>query len=170
MRTLLLESAIAVLLVTLASPVAAQQATSEIRGRVADQHGGVLPGVTIVLTNEDTGTLRETTSGADGSYFASQLVPARYCIVARLAGFRPHERRGLVLKAGTTLTINLPLEVGPLQETIVVKTATPLIDLASTEVGGHIGAADLSQLPAMNPRRPATHRHQRRRREGGHLS
>jgi hypothetical protein len=55
MRTLLLESAIAVLLVTLASPVAAQQATSEIRGRVADQHGGVLPGVTIVLTNEDTG-------------------------------------------------------------------------------------------------------------------
>ena len=150
MRTLFLESVIAVLLVTLGTPVAAQQATSEIRGRVADQNGAVLPGVTIVLTNEDTGTLRETTSGADGSYFASQLVPGRYDIVARLAGFRKLERPGLVLQVGTTLTINLPLEVGPLQQTIIVKTTTPLIDLATTEVGGHIGAADLSQLPSMN--------------------
>ena len=150
MRTLFLESVIAVLLVTLGTPVAAQQATSEIRGRVADQNGAVLPGVTIVLTNEDTGTLRETTSGADGSYFASQLVPGRYDIVARLAGFRKLERPGLVLQVGTTLTINLPLKVGPLQQTIIVKTTTPLIDLATTEVGGHIGAADLSQLPSMN--------------------
>jgi hypothetical protein len=150
MRRLFLEFAFAVLLVTLATPVAAQQATSEIRGRVLDQNGGVLPGVTIVVTNEETGTLRETTTGADGSYFASQLVPGRYRIVARLAGFRTLERPGLVLQAGTMLTINLTLEVGLLQETVTVRTATPLIDLASTEVGGHIGAADLSQLPAVN--------------------
>jgi Carboxypeptidase regulatory-like domain len=150
MGKLFLELTLAVLLLTLAPPSAGQQATSEIRGRAADQNDGGLAGVTVVLTNEDTGTLRETTSGADGSYLASQLVPGRYRIVASLRGFRKLELPGLVLQVGTTLTINLPLEVGPLEETITVRTATPLIDLASTEVGGHIGTADLSQLPAMN--------------------
>ena len=31
----------------------AQQGTASIGGKVADQGGGVLPGVTIVITNED---------------------------------------------------------------------------------------------------------------------
>ena len=65
---------------------------------------------------------RETTSGADGTYFASQLVPGRYRIVAKLPGFQTLERRGLVLQLGTTLTINLPLEVGPHEETVTVTT------------------------------------------------
>jgi hypothetical protein len=145
-----LEFTLAVLLLTLAAPSAGQQSTSEIRGRAADQNSGALAGVTVVLTNEDTGTRRETTTGADGSYLASQLVPGRYRIVASLPGFQTLKLPGLVLQLGTTLTIPLPLEVGQLEQTLTVRTATPLIDLASTEVGGHIGTADLSQLPAMN--------------------
>jgi hypothetical protein len=53
MAKLLLWSA-AILLSFVAAPAAAQQSTSDIIGRVADQHGGVLPGVTIVVTNEQT--------------------------------------------------------------------------------------------------------------------
>ena len=124
--------------------------TSEIRGRVVDQTGAVLPGVTVVLTNEDTGVFRETISGADGSYFATQLIPGRYRILAKLSGFRTLERPGLVLQLGTTLTINLTLEVGPHQETVTVTSTTPLIDVASTGVGGNVGTAELTELPAMN--------------------
>ena len=76
----------------------------------------------MVLINEDTGTRRETTTGADGSYLASQLVPGRYRLVASLPGFRAHELPGLVLRVGTTLTISLPLEVGRLEDTITVRT------------------------------------------------
>ncbi len=64
------------LLLATALPVLAQQGTSEIGGRVTDEQGAVLPGVSIVVTNEETGIFREVTSGADGSYFASQLTPA----------------------------------------------------------------------------------------------
>ena len=148
MPTLFLGSAV-VLLVAVATP-AAQQGTSEVRGRIADQHGGVLPGVTVILTNEDTGVFRETISGADGSYFASQLLPGRYRIVAKLAGFRTLEPSGFVLQLGTTLTINLTLEIGPREETVTVTTTTPLIHLASTQVGGNIGTAELTELPAIN--------------------
>ena len=38
-----------------ASSLSAQQGTSSIAGKVTDAQGGVLPGVNIVVTNEDTG-------------------------------------------------------------------------------------------------------------------
>src|SRR5258708_39376327 len=102
MRSRLVGSVVPVLLL-IALPAIAQQGTSEIGGRAVDDTGGVLPGVAIVLTNEDTGVIREVTSGADGSYFASQLTPGRYRVTAKLAGFRSFERRGLVLAVGKTL-------------------------------------------------------------------
>jgi hypothetical protein len=110
----------------------------------------VLPSVSVILTNEETGVFRETISGADGSYFASHLVPGRYRMVAKLGGFRQVERPGLVLQLGATLTINLTLEPGPHQETVTVAGTTPLIDVASTGVGGNIGTAELTELPAIN--------------------
>jgi hypothetical protein len=133
-----------------ATPLLAQQGTAEIRGKVTDEQGAVLPGASIVLTNEDTGVYRETTSGSDGSYHAPQLVPGRYRIVAKLEGFRTFERRDLVLAVGNTMTINLTLGVGALEETVTVTGASPLIDLTATEVGGNIGTAELSELPAMH--------------------
>ena len=149
MPTLFLASVVVALFLAVATP-AAQQGTSEIRGRVVDQTGAVLPGVTVVVTNEDSGVSRKTSSGADGSYFATQLNPGRYRILAKLSGFRSLELTRLVLQLGRTLTINLPLEVGPHEETVTVPSTTPLIDVASTGVGGNIGTAELTELPAMN--------------------
>src|SRR6266566_6435801 len=108
------------LLLATALPVLAQQGTSEIGGRVTDQQGAVLPGVSIVITNEETGVFREVTSGTDGSYFASQLTPGRYRIAAKLASFRTFERGGLVLAVGKTLTIDVTLMLGSLTETVRV--------------------------------------------------
>ena len=52
---------------TAASPLLAQQGTSEIGGKVTDEQGAVLPGVSIVVTNEESGVFREVTSGSDGT-------------------------------------------------------------------------------------------------------
>ena len=43
----------------LAAPAAAQQGTAQISGKVTDEQGAVLPGVAIVVTNEETGVFRE---------------------------------------------------------------------------------------------------------------
>jgi hypothetical protein len=37
------------------SPARAQQATAQLTGKITDAQGGVLPGVNLVITNEDTG-------------------------------------------------------------------------------------------------------------------
>jgi hypothetical protein len=128
----------------------AQQGTADIAGRVTDEQGAVLPGVAIVLTNEETGQFREITTSSEGTYVATQLVPGRYKVVAQLAGFRTGERSGLILPVGTTLTINLALQVGGVAETVTVTGESPLVDTTSARVGGNIGTAELSELPAMN--------------------
>ena len=149
MRTRLVGSVLSFLF-ALATTALAQQGTSEIGGRVLDDQGGALPGVSIVVTNEETGLFREVTSGADGSYFASQLTPGRYRISAKLASFRTFERRGLVLAVGKTLTIDVTMAIGALEETVRVVAESPIVDTTSVKVGGNIGTQELSQLPAMN--------------------
>jgi hypothetical protein len=128
----------------------AQQGTSQVGGKVTDQGGGVLPGVTVTITNEDTGIGREIVSGAEGSYFASQMNPGRYRIVTKLEGFKSLERRNIVLEVGRTTTVDLTLEVGGLTETVSVSSEAPLIDTSSAEIGGHITATELAELPAGN--------------------
>ena len=128
----------------------AQQGTSEISGKVTDEQGAVLPGVSILVTNEATGVFREITSSPEGTYYASQLVPGRYKILAKLAGFRSLERGGLLLQVGNTLTVNLSLPIGSVEENVTVTAQTPLVDVTSARVGGNLGTGDLSELPAMN--------------------
>ena len=133
-----------------AIPAFAQQGTSEFAGKVTDEQGAVLPGVAIVITNEETGAFRELVSGADGGYFAPQMIPGRYRISAKLVGFHSFERGGLILQVGKTLTINVTLGVGGLEETVQVTAVSPLVDTTSAKVGGNIGTDELGELPAMN--------------------
>src|SRR5262245_13166995 len=62
----------------IAMSASAQQGTTELRGRVIDPQGAVLPGVTVVVRNQETGMFRETTSGSDGTFISSGLVPGTY--------------------------------------------------------------------------------------------
>src|SRR6185436_13778646 len=92
----------------------------------------------------------ELVSTADGSYFASQIVPGRYRLTAKLEGFRGLERRGLIVEVGKTLSVDISLEVGALAETVTVTGDSPLVDLSSAEIGGHISGQEIQELPAGN--------------------
>src|SRR5215207_9461888 len=94
-----------ILTLLLAAPVFAQQGTTELRGRVIDAQGGVLPGVTVLVRNQATGMYRETVSGSDGSFIASGLVPGTYEVSAELGGFKKFSRRDLQLEVGKTISI-----------------------------------------------------------------
>jgi Carboxypeptidase regulatory-like domain/TonB dependent receptor/TonB-dependent Receptor Plug Domain len=127
----------------------AQQAGgSAIQGRVVDAQQGVLPGVTIVITNQESGTFRETLSGSDGTYFVTGLAPGRYRVTADLAGFRRATRENVRLELGATQTLDLRLELGGLEETVTVTEEAPPVDLTSAQVGGTVAAQELRDLPS----------------------
>jgi hypothetical protein len=142
--------ALAVFLWVCPSPVVAQQGTAELGGRITDVQGAVLPGVTVTVTNEDTGLVREMTTGPTGHYFMPHMIPGRYRVAARLEGFKALDRRGIALAVGQTTTLDLTLDVGDLAETVTVTSAAPIVDLSAVEVGGHITSEELTSLPAAN--------------------
>ena len=79
--------ALAAFLIASADTARAQSGTAQISGVVHDQQGGVLPGVTVALRNQDTGVARTAVSEADGRYRFPALAPGLYTLRAELSGF-----------------------------------------------------------------------------------
>ncbi|MBI2188787.1 MAG: TonB-dependent receptor [Acidobacteria bacterium] len=128
----------------------AQQAGgSAVRGRAVDAQQGVLPGVAIVATHMENGTFRETTTGPDGTYFITGIVPGPYRITAELQGFRRFTQ-DVRLQIGETTTVDLRLEVGALTESVTVTAEAPLVDITSTQVAGNVTSAEMTELPSAN--------------------
>lgn len=127
----------------------AQQGTAEIRGRVTDQQTASLPGVTVVVTNQDTGNYREAISTADGSWFMAALPPGKYQVAAQLQGFKRFVRRDIVLSVGNQMSVDVQLELGTLEETVTVAGESPIIDVTSKEIGGNISTKELSDIPSI---------------------
>ena len=140
-------AAFGVLVAALAAE-ANQGGGSALQGHVVDAQQAVLPGVAIVVTNQDNGTFRETVSGPDGAYFVPGLQPGRYRITADLQGFKKLSREDVVLLLGSTQTVELRLDVGGVAETVTVTEEAPPVDLTSARVGGNVGSRELLDLPS----------------------
>jgi hypothetical protein len=123
------------------------QATAELNGRVTDESGGVLPGVTVTVTQTDTGFTRSVVTEANGLYVISNLPTGPYRLEVSLQGFRTYVQTGIVLQVAATPTINVELAVGSLEETVSVEAATPLVDVRSTGISEVVEQERILELP-----------------------
>src|SRR5262245_8284637 len=131
----------------LTSTSAWAQATAELNGRVADESGAVLPGVTVTATQTDTGFTRSVVTETNGLYIVSNLPTGPYRLEVSLQGFRTYVQTGIVLQVGATPTINVVLSVGNIQETISVEAAAPLVDVKSTGISEVVEQERILELP-----------------------
>ena len=109
--------------ILLSAPLIAQVGT--ISGRVMDETGAVLPGVTVTITNLERGSIRTLVSGDEGIYRASALTLGSYEIQAELPGFRTAVRSGITLTVGQEAVVDLTLQVGEISERVVVTGEAP---------------------------------------------
>src|SRR5436190_22870454 len=121
-------------LIVLVSGTAWAQATAQISGTVKDESGAVLPGVTVTVTQTDTGFMRTVVAGEGGTYTLSNLPTGPYKLEASLQGFRTYARTGIVLQVNAAPVINVNLAIGGLEETIAVEAAAPLVDVKSAGI------------------------------------
>ena len=131
-------------------PVFGQQGTGELRGQIVDAQSAVLPGALVIATNEASGIFRESIAGADGGFFMSALTPGVYEITAQLTGFKKYSRKGLRVEVGKTLSVDVILEVGTIEEEITVTAASPIVDTTSKQLGGSVTLDELSEMPSLN--------------------
>jgi hypothetical protein len=141
-------------LVALAAPAPAvaqsQAANGNIEGIVRDTTGAALPGVTVTVTNMDTGTARTSITNDEGVYRAILLPLGRYRIVAELQGFKTVEQQGITLSAGQTALINVQLGVGSLSETVTVTSESPIAQPGRIDLGRTIGENEIKNLPLVS--------------------
>jgi hypothetical protein len=148
MRSQSLSPLCAIALALLLSTTAfAQTFTGGLRGAVRDANG-VIPGVTVQLINEATNQTREAVTNDQGEYSFAAVPPGTYTIRAALTGFKAYENRSVRIAAQQFITLDIPLEVGELQETITVTGAAPLIDTSNASGGGVIDSQQLTTLPS----------------------
>jgi hypothetical protein len=138
------------LLLYFSSPSLAQQGTADLRGRVVDQQGAVLPGVSVVVRNQESGLFRETVSGSDGTFHLSAMSPGVYEVTAELSGFKKYTQRDVRLEVGRQAQVELKLEVGGLTESVTVTGESPIVDTTTQEIGGRISAQEFVDTPSFN--------------------
>ena len=141
-------SCVVILIALAAGSPAAQSFTAGVRGAVRES-GGVVPGVTVHLVNEATAAMRETLSNDAGEYDFSALPPGTYTVRASLQGFKTVERTGVSVATQQFVTVDITLEIGNLQETIIVSGERPLVVTANASIGTVLGAEDFNTLPSV---------------------
>ncbi len=125
--------------------VSAQTLTGTITGKVTDEQGGVLPGVTVTLTGK-TGAQSQV-SDAKGEYRFIGLAPGTYNVRSELQGFRPKEQQGIEIGLGKTVDVNLAMAVGGLSETVDVVANAVMIDTTSTATDTNMSQDLLFSMP-----------------------
>ena len=123
------------------------QATGQINGVVADNSGGVVPGVTVFAVESGTGISRDTVTGANGRYSFLSLRPTTYEIRAELAGFRTVRQTDVVLQANQNLTLNITLELGELSETVTVAGEASTVDITQSTISEVVDSKRIVELP-----------------------
>jgi hypothetical protein len=122
------------LLVFAATAISASaQGVGAIAGTVTDSSGAVLPGATVTLTSAQgtVGGNREVLSDERGAYQFLRLVPGSYSVKAALQGFKTFTQAGITVNSDQTSRADARLEIGNMEEGIVVSGEAPLLDTSS---------------------------------------
>jgi hypothetical protein len=139
---------LALLLPSRAGAIAAtQEFRGSVRGTVTDSTGAVLPGVTVVITNNDTKVAQTTVTDAEGRYQVLYLNPGLYAVTAELSGFKKFVLRETRVSVGDAARVDVVLQTGGVEETVQVVAESPLLNTTSGISGTTVDAKQIAELP-----------------------
>ena len=141
--------AIAAILCALTAATAAAQAVtgSQVSGTVKDTSGAALPGAEVTITKTDTGAVRTTFTGADGSYTLPNLPVGPYQLKVVLQGFTTFVQDGIVLQVSTNPEINVTLALGAVSEQVLVTANATMVETHNNGIGQVIDQEHVTELP-----------------------
>jgi hypothetical protein len=135
------------LVLGVASFVAAQEYRGTISGRIIDPQEAVIAGVKVVAVQVDTGTRFETVSGQDGLYTLPFLPPSQYRITAEASGFKRYQRDGVQVSSNDRVGLDIQLEVGQVTETVLVTGEAPILQTTTASSGQVISTRQIENMP-----------------------
>src|SRR5260370_22899145 len=128
-----------------------------ILGRVTDPSSAVIAGATVTVTNPDTGAKTTTYTNEAGNYVVRGLAFGRYEIACEAKGFRKYVGKDNTVDVAQTLTLDIALQAGAVEQTVEVSGAAPLVESSTSDLGTVVDqkqVADLTLSVSGNVRNP----------------
>src|SRR5881409_1341847 len=117
-------------------PALAQTAsTGALTGEITDPNGAVIGGVQVTAINEATGEKRDVVSQDNGIYVVALLLPGSYRLEFTKSGFKAAVKTSLQINVTETKRLDVQLEVGSVDEKVVVVTESQLLQTESPALG-----------------------------------
>jgi hypothetical protein len=129
------------------APLLAQVSTGSIGGTISDPSGGAIPEASVTARNEQTGATFQTLSSIAGLYVLPSLPTGMYEVTVEKIGFKKMTRSGLEIRVATRVALDIPLEVGDVQQTVEVVAEAPLLETTTSERGQSFSAKFMNTLP-----------------------
>ena len=128
------------------APSPAQFQFGSVVGLIKDASQAPVPGATIEIRSQSTNVARQATASPAGEYNFVSLPPDKYTMTVKHPGFRD-TTRALELSVGQRLEADIILEVGGVTEAVTVKAETPLLEVATSELGNVRSEKQVVDLP-----------------------
>ncbi|MBS1875114.1 MAG: TonB-dependent receptor [Acidobacteria bacterium] len=125
----------------------AQTTLGTITGRVLDPSGASVSTANVTAANSATGVPYKTTTNAAGNYVLQQLAVGEYEVTVEAPGFRRYVRKGVPLAVAQTVTLDVSLEVGQVDQTVEVTSAVGELQTSTSDLGTTIDRGKLLELP-----------------------
>lgn len=146
MKRFLRSIGIALLAILVPAAVFAQASGSALEGRVTDEQGGGVPGVTVTATNDSTGIQRVAVTDSTGAYRFPALPAGTYTVVVELPGFATVTTREVELRVAQVRSLDATLRQASVQESITITADAPLV-ANSPAIGTVVSQQELENLP-----------------------
>ncbi|MBL8111934.1 MAG: carboxypeptidase regulatory-like domain-containing protein [Acidobacteria bacterium] len=128
----LLASALIALSTFTVSPALAEL-TGTVSGKVVDDTGQPLPGVSVTLSGPFLQGTRTVVTRTDGTYLVPNVPPGdKYKSVFALSGFTTAEKQGFAISVGNDTQVNATLRLTAVGAEVVVTGETPVVDITRT--------------------------------------
>jgi hypothetical protein len=122
--------------------------SSTLHGKVTDDTGGALPGVTVTLASPALQVKQVVlVTGADGTYRFVDLPAGTYEAKFELSAFKTVIRQDLHLTIGFVATVDVAMQVGAIEESVTVSGQSPVVDLTSTSASVGFTKETLETVP-----------------------
>lgn len=131
----------------LAPAAFAQVRSATITGTVTDPSGAIVPGATVVVTNQATKVGTTTTSTSAGQFTVPYLAPGDYTVQVNAAGFTPYSEKNVTLAVNQTVGLHVQLTVGTATQEVVVSAAAAHLQTESSSVQTAIDAHTIESIP-----------------------
>ena len=130
-----------------ASFAVSQLDRGQIIGSISDPSGAIVPGARITATQKATGIVFSASATATGAYTLAALPVGIYDLQVEATGFKRVQQTGLEVNAGSSVRVDIALDLGSTGESVQVHAEVVHLETDSARSATNITNKLVQDLP-----------------------